>query len=166
MQGGGTFPPAYIYFLQKKESVMLFKVSANPDVGAVNCSYPNFHLDPDRGRLFCFVAEKSKELKDLEEMELITVERISDGAYNDYLKNKSDKMRERGIAEKRRKLESLLKTGGKEVIESRSGFPISVDHGDVSPEEIKKQASAELKAMDGDYEEIDAMLADAEADGK
>lgn len=126
---------------------MILKVTINEGFGVIRCPFPVFTLDEEKKKSV-FVHERSEQLKQLEDEGMVSIETVSEKKYNDAVAAVSKKLTKKAIIAKRRSLNRLIKSGGKEKIITGSGLELTVDPGDATPEEIAGEAKQELKELD------------------
>ena len=126
---------------------MLLKVTISDGMGKVRCPLPPFTLD-EKTRPSVFIHDRTDQLKQLEDEGIISVELVTEHEYNLALEKASARLTKKAIDQKRKQLKRIMKTDGKEKIVTGSGLTITVEPGDVSPEELKAEAAADLKELD------------------
>jgi len=126
---------------------MILKVTINEGFGVIRCPFPAFTLN-EEGRKSIFVHERTEQLKQLEDEGMVTVETVSEKVYNDAVAAVSKKLTRKAIIAKRRSLNRLIKTGGKDRVITGSGLELTIDPGDATPEEIVGEAKQELSELD------------------
>lgn len=124
---------------------MLFKVTIAKGKGKVVCRMPSFVLDEDKSP-FCIVdGVASEEMDQLKKAGFISWEIISEGDYDELLKDVSADNLKRAKTARRVQLEREAKTGGVEQVITAGGLMMTVEPEDMSPEEVKKAAKEQLK---------------------
>lgn len=126
---------------------MILKVTITEGIGTIRCPFPAFTLSEEKNKS-AFVHERTEQLKQLEDEGLVSIETVSEKQYKDAVAAVSRKLTKKAIIAKRRSLNRLIKTGGKDKVITGSGLEMTVDPGDATPEEIAGEATQELKELD------------------
>jgi len=141
---------------------MYLRVTINEGMGSVRCGFPAFGLDEEKKKSI-FVTEMTEQLKRLEEEGIVSIDTVTEKQYNEHRQKVSDYFNKKAKDNKRKDLERIIKTGGKNQILTGTGIIVTEEPGEgVSPEEIKRQAEAELKALDGDDRDLRDLITELE----
>jgi len=137
---------------------MPIKISIAKGKGKINCVLPGFHLN-EKTRPFVFVEETTEQLDNLEKRGLITIADVSDGDVEKILKKHSKTLTARAKKVKLAQLRKEQKTGGVSQVEDAAGVISTVVPSELTPDEVKALATAEIKSIEsGDTSALDALM--------
>ena len=128
---------------------MPIKVSIVKGKGRVNCILPGFHLD-EKLRPHVFVEETTEQLDNLAKRGLITIGDVSDGDVTKVLKKLSKALTAKAKKAKIAQLRKEQKTGGVSQVKDAQGVISTVVPSELTPDEVKALATAEIEALEKD----------------